>query len=79
MNEARTPGRLPLPLAIGVAVSFLFCVGVLTLRSSSNGALHHYTDHQRHAAYAFAALERGPVVYLATARELLAHPNNFDR
>ena len=73
MNEARTPGRLPLPLAVAVAVSFLSSVAVLTLRSSSNGALHHYTDHQRHAAYAFAALERGPAVYLATARELVAH------
>ena len=73
MNEARTSGRLPLPLAVAVAVSLLFSVAVLTLRSSSNGALHHYTDHQRHAAYAFAALERGPAVYLATARELVAH------
>jgi hypothetical protein len=73
VNEARTPGRLPLPLAVAVALSFFFCAGVLTLRSSSNGALHHYTDHQRHAAYAFAALERGPAVYLATARELVAH------
>jgi hypothetical protein len=73
VNEARTPGRLPPPLAVAVAVSFLFSVAVLTLRSSSNGALHHYTDHQRHAAYAFAALERGPAVYLATARELVAH------
>jgi hypothetical protein len=54
-----------------VAVSFLFCVGVLTFRSS-NGALHHYTDHQRHASYAFGALERGPAVYLATNRELVA-------
>jgi hypothetical protein len=73
VNEARTPGRLPLPLAVAVLVSFVFSVGVLTLRSSSNGALHHYTDHQRHAAYAFAFLERGPAVYLATARDLVAH------
>jgi hypothetical protein len=62
---------LPLPLAAAVLLSFLFCGGVLTLRSSPSGALHAYTDHQRHAAYAYAALERGPAVYLAPTRELV--------
>ena len=53
--------------------SFLFCAGVLSLRPSSSGALHNYTDHQRHAAYAYAALERGPAVYLAPTGDLVEH------
>ena len=51
----------------------LFCVAVLTLRPPATGALHNYTDHQRHAAYAYALLERGPAVYLATTGELVEH------